>query len=168
MLRPDAVEIHLQEEYLRQLTTIDAENRAGLFAFLRDGLFAELGVAYPDFHLVPDAGLAPREFMFKLNHLTCARQVGLGPEECLVNDTADRLNTPERLKQFGVFAKAAGNPATGQPASITNLEHKGALEKEGLTTWDQMGYLILSLLRYSGGVGGGAFIADSPKRNWIR
>ena len=148
VLHPDAVEIHVQEEYMRQLTTINADNRVGLFAFLRDGLFAELGVVYPEFRLVPDSQLAPRQFMFKVNHLTCVRQVGLGPDECLVNDT------PDRLKQLDISVNAAGNPATGQSNSLTNLENKNALESRGLTTWDAMGYLILSLaavLRRSGG-----------------
>jgi flagellar biosynthesis component FlhA len=138
-LYPDAIDIHLPEEYMRQLTTIDSDNRAGLLAFLRDGLFAELGVVYPEFRLVPDAQLPPKQFMFKLNHLTCIRQVGLGPEECLVNDT------PDRLKQLHISANAAGNPATGTPNSITSLENKNALESDGFTTWDEMGYLILSL-----------------------
>ena len=148
VLYPNTVEIHLPEEYLRQLTTIDADNRVGLLAFLREGLFPELGVVYPDFRLVLDTRLAPKQFMFKLNHLTCVPQVGLGPEECLVADT------PERLKVLDISAVAAGNPATGLPQSITRLEHKNALETHGLTVWDEMGYLILSLaaaLRKNGG-----------------
>jgi type III secretion protein V len=148
VLRPNAVEIHLREEYLRQLTTIDADNRAGLLAFLREGLFPELGVVYPDFRLVLDTRLGHQQFMFKLNHLTCVPQVGLGPEECLVADT------PERLKALDISAVAAGNPATGLPQSITRLDHKDALETHGVTAWDQMGYLILSLaavLRKNGG-----------------
>jgi hypothetical protein len=140
-LRPDAIEIHLQQEFMRALTTTDADNRVGMFAFLRDGLFAELGVVYPPFRLVPDSGLLPKQFMFKLNHLTCVPQVGLGPEECLVNDT------PERLKQLPLEIRAdpAGNPATGHPNSVTNLKHKNDLESRSLTIWDDMGYLILSL-----------------------
>ncbi len=138
-LCPDAVEIHVEREYLRQLTTIDAEHRTGLLAFLRDGMFVELGVLYPHFRLLPDTSLAPQQFMFKLNHLTCVPQVGLGPEECLVNEIPERLGVP------GITAVLAGNPATAQRNSITNLEHKKALEDRGFTIWDQMGYLILSL-----------------------
>lgn len=138
-LHPNGVEIHLQEDYIRELTTIDSDNRVGLLAFLRDGLFGELGVVYPEFRLVPDAQLAPRQFTFKLNHLACVRQVGLGPEECLVNDT------PDRLKEFQISANPAGNPATGQANSIAKIEDKRALETRGFTTWDGMGYLILSL-----------------------
>jgi FHIPEP family len=148
VLHADAVEIHLQEKYLRQLTTVDSDNRVGLFAFLRDGLFTELGVVYPDFRLVPDDHLAPKQFMFKLNDLTCVPQVGLGADECLVNDT------PERLKALDICTSAAGNPASGQPNAVMNLEHKNALESHGLTIWDDMGYLILSLasaLRRSSG-----------------
>ena len=139
VLRPDAVEIYVEKEYLRQLTTRNAENRSGRLTSLRDGLFAELGIVYPAFRLVPDTQLAPRQFMFKLNYVTCVPQVGLGPEESLVNDT------PERLRALNITAVAAGNPATGRPNSITNLEHQSALETGGCTTWDQMDYLILSL-----------------------
>ena len=76
--------------------------------------------------------------MFKLNDLTSVAQFGLATGECLVNDT------PERLKTLGVNARPTANPATGQPNSITSLEHKRELESRGLTTWDQMEYLILS------------------------
>jgi type III secretory pathway component EscV len=138
VLRPEAIEIHVEREYLRQLTTVDADNRSGCFASLRDGMYAELGISYPAFRLVPDARLGPRQFMFKLNHLAWVPQVGLGPEECLVNDT------PEALKLFNPASVMAANPASGQPNSITNLEHKSVLEATGYTTWDQMGYLILS------------------------
>jgi type III secretion protein V len=76
-----------------------------------------------------------------LNHLTCVPQVGLGPEECLVNDTPERL----KLLPLEIRADPAGNPATGHPNSVTNLKHKNDLESRNLTIWDDMGYLILSL-----------------------
>ena len=139
VLRPDAVEIHVEEDYLRQLTTSRAESGTGPFSEMRDLMFAELGILYPVFRLVPDARLAPRQFMLKLNHLTCVPQVGLGPGECQVNET------PENLKLLGITGTPAGNPASELPNSITNLEHKSVLEASGFTTWDQMGYLILSL-----------------------
>jgi|GEM_PF-1524589 len=139
VLRPDAVEIHVEKEYLRELTTSLAESSTGPFTGLRDGMFAELGISYPAFRLVPETGLAPRQFMFKLNHLTCVPQVGLGPEECQVNET------PVKLKLLDITGTAAGNPASELPNSITNLKHKSVLEASGYTTWDQMGYLMLSL-----------------------
>ena len=135
VLRPEATEIHVEKEYLRQLTTVDAENRSGHFTFLRDGMYTDLGIPYPAFRLVPDTHLGPRQFMFKLNHLTCVPQVGLGPDECLVNET------PEGLQRLNITAVMAGNPATAYPNSITSLEYKNALVALNTAIWDQMAYL---------------------------
>lgn len=138
-LRPGTIEIHVRRDYLRELTTVDADNRTGLLAFLRGGLFQELGVEYPKFHLVLDPKLGPRQFSFTINHISCLPLVGLGPDECLVNETPERLTTRE------ISLRPAGNPSTILPNSLTHLENKTDLERSGYTTWDQMGYLILSL-----------------------
>ncbi len=146
-LRPNAIEIHVTREYLRELTTFDADNRTGFFAFLRDGLFQELGVVYPDFRLVLDPRLGPRQFLFTINHLPTMPLVGLSPDECLVNEN------PERLTERDISLRPAGNPATALQNSLTSLDNKADLEKRGYTTWDQMGYVILCLaaiLRRSG------------------
>src|SRR5262249_30385631 len=95
---------------------------------------------------VPDEQLRPYTFAFKVNNLTTPPYVGLRHNQCLVNDIAERL--PKNVE-----AHPASNPATGLPASVTNLAHKESLEADRLTTWDAMDYLILcfaDLLRKRG------------------
>jgi flagellar biosynthesis component FlhA len=139
VLRPDVVEIHLPREYLKQLTTVDTGNRVGQFPFLRDGLFVELGVFYPTFRFVLVDNFKANSFAFKINQLTTLPVIGLQLDTCLVNDTSERLRLLNNIQ-----ASATSNPATGQPGSIIEWSYKGELESKGLTTWDQMGYLILS------------------------
>jgi hypothetical protein len=142
-LHSNSIEIHLSQEYLRELTTVDIEARTGLFPFLREGMFAELGMMYPTFHFVPDERLPYPQFMFKINDIEFLPVVGLEPEQCLVNDTTERLHS-----LLNIDAQDATNPATGQPASITALEKKETLEKNGFTTWDQMQLIVLSMAEH--------------------
>jgi flagellar biosynthesis component FlhA len=149
-LRPDEIEVRLSESHLQQLTGSAPAAAKELFAFLREGLFTELGALYPVIRLVLDNQLDARSFAFTINHLVTTPFRGLDPDEILVNDTADRLATI-----YKVPAEPTLNPATWQPAAITSQDQKSSLEGKGLTTWDPWGYLILSLaatLRGRGGV----------------
>jgi type III secretory pathway component EscV len=136
-LRPDVVEIQLPHDYLRQITTADSESGRDKFAMMRDGLFYELGLHYPKFRFLPVEGLKPDSFAFKVNHLTMLPRVGLQPNECLVNDT------PERLKLLNIQGKAAINPANGNDCGIIDSNFQHIAASAGLTTWDQMEYLVL-------------------------
>jgi type III secretion protein V len=137
-LRPDHVEIQLPPEYLKQITVDHATDGTGMFSFLREGMYLELGLTYPKFRFVIAEDLKPRRLRFKINHLTTPPLIGLRSDQCLVNDTIDRLPL------IGIDAKAAINPASGQPASVVDISQKTRAEEYGLTTWDQMGYLILT------------------------
>lgn len=64
--------------------------------------------------------------------------VGLRSDQCLVNDTAERM-----AQEYHVQAHPVVNPATGLPGAVTALNNKQSLEAKGLTTWDSMGYLTL-------------------------
>ncbi len=138
-LRPDVLEIHLPEEYLRTLTLADPEKDVEMFPFMRDGLFVELGLVFPRFRFVIDESLRPGSFALKINNLRRLPQIGLQPDQCLVNDTA------ERLRLLSVEAVGTSNPANQQPASIAPFHHMKMLEEEGLTTWNIFGYLILCI-----------------------
>ncbi|MEO5995660.1 MAG: FHIPEP family type III secretion protein, partial [Chitinophagaceae bacterium] len=138
-LRPDILEVHLPEEYLRTLTLDNPEKNVGMFPLLRDGLFDELGLVYPHFHFVINEGLKPGGFALKINNLLRLPQMGLQPDQCLVNDTQ------ERLKLFSVEAIETRNPATQQPGSIAPIHDTEQLEGAGLTTWNIFGYLILCI-----------------------
>jgi hypothetical protein len=108
-----------------------------LLGFAAEGLLLELGVAFPPFAFAGAA--SPDVFAVTLNHLPTLPTRLLKEDECLVNDTA------ERLALVGVEARTTVNPATEQPASIAPLAERDRLEAMGLTTWDPPGFLILTL-----------------------
>jgi flagellar biosynthesis component FlhA len=136
-LRPDVIEIRLRGEYLARLRRFEPDEENSLFPFLREGMFQELGAIYPVFQIVVDDDLKDQYFRLRINDVTCTPLRGLGPDELFVNDTA------ERLEKYS--ARAAMNPATWQPGSITAPQHQAELEGAGLTTWTPWGYLILGV-----------------------
>jgi len=137
-LVPSTIEIQLPVEYLRELTAEPTTGPSQLYTFVREGLFVELGVKFPPFRFVTAAHLKPRSFAFKIAHMPTLPLLGLAPEECLVNDTIDRLALNK------INATAATNPATGQPSSVMALESAPRAEAAGLTIWNNAGHLMLS------------------------
>jgi type III secretory pathway component EscV len=130
------IDVHVDPAYLQVLTMQDKTQE--LFQFMRDGLFTELGLPLPPFHLRPDPSLRPGAFAFRINSVRTLPQVGLPAGTILVNDT------PQRLALVNVEARPTVNPSTHQPGALVDQEHKDALEEQGLTTWDAGGFLILS------------------------
>lgn len=137
-LAPDGVELHVPESYVARLTTQEDEG-SDLLSFVLEGMFTELGIAFPPLRPVPPTGLEPNGFRFLINHLPTLPVVGLEVDECLVNDT------PERLRLMGIEARKAVNPATPQAAAIADKTNKEVLEAAGFTTWDQADYCVLCL-----------------------
>jgi type III secretory pathway component EscV len=138
-LRPAQVVLSLHPEDLLRLPAPDQE--VSLFTLMRDGLFYELGMRYPDFRLVPDPSLPLRSFAIQVNDLVGLPWVGLGAGEILVNQSA------ERLRQQGIDAIESQNPANEEDAAVAGQEFQQRLEEAGLTTWDQPGYMVLCLSR---------------------
>jgi type III secretion protein V len=66
-------------------------------------------------------------------------RIGLTKGTVLVDDTV------ERLALMNVAAQATTLPETGRPAAVVAAEHGEILEAAGLTTWDPLKYLALSL-----------------------
>ena len=131
----DRIDMHVDPAILRDLTTEFA--REDLLQFLRDGLFTELGLPLPPFHIRPDSSLRPGGFAFRINGVRSPARIILAHGTVLVNDTADRLQL------LNVDAQPTLNPATAQPASIVDARHDSVLKEEGLTTWSPAGFLIL-------------------------
>src|SRR5262249_25707535 len=119
------------------MTTADSDSERDKFAMMRDGLFYELGLRYPKFRFVPVEGLKPNSFTFKISHLTTLPRIGLQPNECLVNDT------PDRLRLLNIQGKAAINPANGNECGIIDTTFQHIALSADLTTWNQMAYLVL-------------------------
>lgn len=130
------IELLIDPAYLRSLT--EGNQGAGLFPFLRDGLFAELGLALPPFHLRLDPSLRPGGFAIRMQSVRTVPRIGLATGTIMVNDTT------ERLRLMDVDGEATTNPATDQPATIVSAQYREMLESAGLTVWDPFGYLILA------------------------
>lgn len=135
-LRPPTVEVQLPADYLRELTLhADAEDQSA-FTLMREGLFYELGVHYPPIELVPNDALQPRSFQLKINDLTTVPQRGLAPDECLINESA------ERMEMAGLDAQAVTDPVYQRDFAI--VDKKSASQWNGATTWSPVGYLVLA------------------------
>ncbi len=137
-LRPDVIEIQLPLDYLKQITIFDQEEGTGFFTFLRTGLFEELGMRYPTFSFFVVENFKPDSFAIKINHLTMLPMIGLRSDQCLVNDTA------ERLRLMDIESTATSNPATDQEGSLIDLSLQDVAVEAGLTKWNQPDYLILT------------------------
>ena len=138
-LQSGAMEIRLPEEYLRGITTAEPSGGYEQFALLRDGLFYELGLHYPEFRFVTDEGLRPASVAFRINSVATLPWAGLRPDEVLVNEA------PDRLRLLNIEGRAAVSPTGGAACSIANARDRSALEAAGLTVWDALGYVGLCL-----------------------
>ena len=138
-LRPKAIEVQLPSAYLKQITLNTAESELGIFAMMRDGLFYELGVRYPAIRFLLTEDLEPESFRFRINHLTTLPTRGLLADEWLVNDE------PDRLGLLRIQGRANINPVNLSICSTIRVEDKDLAEEAGLTTWNQIGFLILAM-----------------------
>lgn len=131
------IEVRLPPEYLRTLSTASLADWHAGFQSLHEGMVNELGTPLPKFHFVVDEQLRPETFRFKINQILTPPVLGLRIDECLVNETADRV---EALR---VKARATLNAASGYPSSVAPLEKRQYLESSGLIVWDARDFVIL-------------------------
>jgi flagellar biosynthesis component FlhA len=140
-LRPDAVQVLMSPQYLREMTLADEGDGREGFNLIRKQLFDLLGLTYPRFEFSPVDDFEPGTFAFKLNHLETAPYVGLRADTALV------LQPPAALQELGVEARGAVNPLNGDICSVIELPAPGG---EGwpreLRLWNQMHYVAFVLL----------------------
>ena len=137
-LRPRVIELHMPQTDLQQFTTTWQEVGAGRFAFLRDGLFEESGLVYPDFSFVARDDLKSNTFRFRINHVTTPPFVSVGPLKCLVNEVSSKLPT-------GVSGEPAANPVTRFPQTVVDSEGEATRGGRRADHLDQLDYLVLCL-----------------------
>jgi hypothetical protein len=136
-LAAPTIDLLIEPAYLKALTT-DADG-GELFAFMRDGLFVELGVSIPPMRVRLDPSLRARGFAFRVNATRTTPRIGLALDTIFVNDTA------ERLRLMNVTATSSVNSATNLPGAVTAATSQQMLEAAGLTVWNSFGYYILTL-----------------------
>ena len=121
--------------------SLDGESLTQNLNKIHDGLFYELGVILPEILIDADETLGRDEFRVQINDLRLLPQIGLKPNQLLVNDT------PDRLVLIGIKGESAINPANNSDCGkfVYSTEAFERCEKAGLTTWDPMSYIILAL-----------------------
>ena len=138
-LRPRALTLQINADYLRDLTLNEAADASKQIGEMRDRLFRELGMEYPEIELEPRTDLKPTSFALRVNHLVTLPRIGLEPGRRLVDHGFDRLSL------LGIEGIAAKHPATGADATLVDELTSARAEAAGVTTWDAFGYLILCL-----------------------
>jgi hypothetical protein len=138
-LQPETVEIRLSRDYLREVTSAQNGSNHEEFSMLRDRLFYELAVYYPDFCVVIDNDLKPSSFQFQIGALTTVPRRGLRANQLLVDETA------ERLSLLNIAGEPAINPASGASSCLIDSASREAAQKAGPQVWDSIGYIALTL-----------------------
>ena len=126
-------------------TFVDSSTESGsrfldeMLPLMKEGLFYELGVAFPGVRIRGFCTHLPDDtYIIKLNEVPVAvGQVPLGM--IMVNESAERLSI------MSVQGEPTVNPANGMDASWIPAEKKDLVEQSGYTTWDTPGYMILHL-----------------------
>lgn len=131
-----SIRVSYNKEY-HELVQSSKEHFDEMCSMMQDGLFYELGIAFPKIVWEIDNNLKSDEFQFKINDLRYPIAFGLGPGKFLVNDTVDRLLL------LNVKGEKAINPANDVECAIISKSDVEHCESAGLTTWDSLGYLIL-------------------------
>ena len=135
-LGASTVDLLIEPGYAREVTT--QTGAAEYFQHARDGLFTELGLTLPPFRLCLDPSLKSAGFAFRVQGARTLPRVGLAQDTVLVNDTA------QRLALMNIEAHATVNPENCLPAAVVARDHKEQLETAGFTTWDPLGYIVLT------------------------
>ncbi|MBX3238315.1 MAG: FHIPEP family type III secretion protein [Chitinophagaceae bacterium] len=145
-LREDLIEslsvfeigLYISESYFHKVFTAPSDRN--MFTLVRDALFYETGIQYPDFKIRFENTLPDACFYFTVNSYRSLLYRGLPPDKILVNDTTDRLQL------YGINNSIpAINPASGLRHSIVNGSEEHTAKSNGFTTWNMLGYFSLCL-----------------------
>jgi flagellar biosynthesis component FlhA len=135
-LRPPSLIVELASPFMREVTEAITPPTERIFPFMRDGLFAELGLPLPPIRLAAAEDLAPRLIALRVNELRSTPELGLPPGKVLANGAAPSL---------GVEASQATIPSTGYPGALVDAASRPGLEQAGYVTWDPLQHLVLVL-----------------------
>ncbi len=110
-----------------------------MLPLMKEGLFYELGVAFPGVRVRGFCSHLPDDtYILKINEVPVA--VGQIPDgKILVNESA------ERIAIMNIEGDPTINPANGMDACWIPEDRKEIIEQSGYTTWDTPGYVILHL-----------------------
>jgi hypothetical protein len=139
-LRPGVVEIQLPLNYLQEITSYGTDLDRDSFTKLRDGLYYEDGLPFPDFRFVPVDHLKADSFAFKINHVPCTPRIGLRPGTYVVNESVAGLSFLNQNGQIVI------DPVNLRECGIVISAMDLSKDHADLLRWDPLSYLFLSLI----------------------
>ena len=137
-LRAPACEIELARDTEDCLLALGRTALEGMFTSLREQLFNESGLDYPEFQLRVADDLKPGAFAFRIGALRTIPIHALGRDLCLVNDTA------KRLQEEKIPAIPSLNPASAYPAAVVRRSERERLGPDRVS-WDAQEHFMLCL-----------------------
>lgn len=108
---------------------------------IRDALFMDMGVRFPGARVrssIP--GMRPGEVVFRIKDVPVAK-------ELLPLGMVMAVDSPERLRRFGLEAAPTANPINGAEASWVAEDQADALRDAGVTVWGLEAVIALHLAR---------------------
>ena len=138
-LQTNKIDVLVSKKYFQSITREDTfSGKDNLFYMMRDGLYYELGVTYPDFNL-EFADLPNGVIQFRINDQLTLPMIGIGENEILVNDTINRL----RLMDKDIVGTEIKNPANSNEGTLVDNKYQTLVDRENIYKWDAIGYFIL-------------------------
>lgn len=138
-LQTNKIDILVSKKYFQSITREDTfSGKDNLFYMMRDGLYYELGITYPDFNL-EFADLPNGIVQFRINDQLTLPMIGIGENEILVNDTINRL----RLMDKDIVGTEIKNPANSNEGTLVDNKYQTLVDRENIYKWDAIGYFIL-------------------------
>jgi type III secretion protein V len=137
-LRPEALEIHVQESYLKEITGGSNAANPPKFSEMRDTLFYELGLRLPPIRFVVVDDLKPQGFRFRINHMTTVPRGGVPPTHYLA------LTSPAELRELNIEARSMLQFTNDYGFSLINASSAPAAVSAGINCFSPMEYLMLS------------------------
>ncbi len=131
---------HLAPDLLRAISGMGYSYQLPPFATMRDGLFYELGLYYPDFQFALDPSLPPTGFRVQINHLYTVPRIGLSAGEYMVNRDVGFTGSVQ------IQGRAIVNPGTGADYTCIDSESDAQKARDaGMMAWNAYEYLIIAL-----------------------
>jgi type III secretory pathway component EscV len=131
------ISVHVHPAGAPQLETAFVPEKDSAATMMVDSLFYELGVVLGQCELVKDKTQQAGSIRVRINDLRSASMSLIGPDECMVNDTAGRLAL------LRINGREAVHPANGSECAIIPKADAALAELNGITTWDAGGWTIL-------------------------
>jgi type III secretory pathway component EscV len=137
-----ALKLYVNKEFYSNTFNAENERIKRLIEFVRDGIFAELGIIIPNVVIIPDEKLETNEFQFEVNDLRSPSTFGLKTDEFMTNAPLEWISSHHLS-----YTRTTANPATGQESVILKKrdDAEEVCSNSGFLNWDLVGFIFLNL-----------------------